>query len=310
LASQLLVKIKAGKASEALDLFRGLPQDRVPPMLRLAAARACVQLNDAAGATEQWRRALRDTAASSMNAVGSVAADLRDILPEAQVTQLLQAVADSIPADLPPGQRLRIALADSLGRSQHGADAITLLNQVIESAPQKSGEMLAALLTRGQIQEQSQDYAAAIKSYQQVLEAYPEQLAALNNLAYLLADTTAPGLPRVEEALKYAERLEGLIQDNPNAANMLDTIGWVYFRYGTSQPDRRAYIERGSAVLEQALSLNDETLPALEHLGQVYDAMGRGADAREKLNRGRELAARSGNAEFVKRFDAALQKLP
>jgi tetratricopeptide (TPR) repeat protein len=310
LTAQLLVLVKAGKARDALQLFKAQPQEKTPVPLRLAAARAYAQLNDSDAALEQWRIALQDASTSSMGQVGTVTNDVREVVGEENTERLLRALVEPLPADVLPGQRLRIALGDALGRCKRGPEAITLLNQTLETLPKEGNETLAALLTRGQIQEQSQDNAAAIASYQQVLELAPQHLAALNNLAYLLVDATGPGLPRPEEALKYAERLEGLVQENPNAANMLDTIGWVYFRYGNSRDDRRAYLERAGAALEQALSLDDETLPAIEHLGLVYAAGGRDADARALLNRGRDLAKKAGNAEYVQKFEAALQKLP
>jgi tetratricopeptide (TPR) repeat protein len=65
----------------------------------------------------------------------------------------------------------------------------------------------------------------AIRQFQSALEMDPENIVALNNLAYLLA-----GSPRhADEALAYAQKVKELSPENPSVD---DTIGWVLYQKG------------------------------------------------------------------------------
>jgi tetratricopeptide (TPR) repeat protein len=58
-----------------------------------------------------------------------------------------------------------------------------------------------------------------------VLEADPNNVTALNNLAYRLANDT----DQFDEALKYAQQVKDL---DPNDPTVEDTIGWALYRKG------------------------------------------------------------------------------
>jgi len=64
---------------------------------------------------------------------------------------------------------------------------------------------------------------AAASEYQRTLAADPNNIIALNNLAYLMADN------RPDEALKYAQRAKELAPDSPVVDN---TLGWVLYQKG------------------------------------------------------------------------------
>lgn len=65
---------------------------------------------------------------------------------------------------------------------------------------------------------------AAVEQYRQVVAAEPNNVLALNNLAYLLAEANKPG-----EGLKYAQKAKELA---PETAEYSDTLGWVLYRQG------------------------------------------------------------------------------
>lgn len=75
------------------------------------------------------------------------------------------------------------------------------------------------------VEEESHNYLAAVESYRKVLESAPDNVFALNNLAYLLAEYGA----QPDEALKYAQHARELMPDD---AAVADTLGWVLFRKG------------------------------------------------------------------------------
>jgi tetratricopeptide (TPR) repeat protein len=327
LAARIAVLRKAGQPRDAIDLFKSLPFDRPAWPLRLAVARAHWDVQEREQALQQWREALQSAAMLGVTPMSSVANELRSTLLPADAEQLLRGVLSSAPADSDLGLRLRIGLADHLARNLGQGteaegkrrEALGLLKEVLEKAGVDAPERLAALMTQARVQEAAQDVAGAVASYEQILQADQNSTLALNNLAYLLTTTEDAHLLRPQEALKYAERLESLIGDNRDAGNMLDTAGWVYFRYTTlagrdyqlSTDDRRAYVERAAAALERSLSLDPaHNLSVYAHLGQVYLEQGRGADARVVYNRGLVQAQKAGDEPTVKHLNELLSKVP
>ena len=70
-------------------------------------------------------------------------------------------------------------------------------------------------------------YAEAKERYERVLESHPDNVVALNNLAYLLADK----LDRSKEAIPYAERAAS----SSELLDVFDTLGWVYLKAGRNR---------------------------------------------------------------------------
>jgi tetratricopeptide (TPR) repeat protein len=81
----------------------------------------------------------------------------------------------------------------------------------------------AALLLAADIELTAGDRAASIAKYRSVLDVDGSNVAALNNLAYVL------GAENPDEALKLAQQALALAPDN---AAVEDTLGWVYYRKG------------------------------------------------------------------------------
>jgi tetratricopeptide (TPR) repeat protein len=77
----------------------------------------------------------------------------------------------------------------------------------------------------GMLEEKSGNAAAGIPHYRRALEADPNNVGALNNLAYLLANST----DQLDEALKYAQQAKEL---DPTSAVVEDTLGWTFYRKG------------------------------------------------------------------------------
>ena len=130
----------------------------------------------------------------------------------------------------------------------------------------------------------------AMDAYKKVLELQPSNIAALNNLAYDLAEYAN----QPDEALKYAQKAAELAPDAPAVA---DTLGWAFYRKGLytlalphlqraadKEPTARrkchvamAYLqmgdqERGQNNLAAALKL-DPNIPESRTAQQILDAM-------------------------------------
>ncbi|MBX9789814.1 MAG: tetratricopeptide repeat protein [Pirellulales bacterium] len=127
------------------------------------------------------------------------------------------------------------------------------------------------------------DTAASERWLEEILDEYPEDISAMNDLGYLWADAGK----RLHLALAMIEQA---VAKEPENAAYLDSHGWALFRLG-----RRA---EAISTLQRAVSQEkDPDGVILEHLGDAYLADGRVDDARAAWQRA--LAA------FTKLGDAA-----
>lgn len=99
-------------------------------------------------------------------------------------------------------------------------DARSLLSALIAERPDTP-----ALLLLADIENTSGDRGSALTHYKAALAIDPDNLMALNNYAYLLADFAN----QPDNALSYAQRARQLAPDNPA---IQDTLGWVLYRKG------------------------------------------------------------------------------
>lgn len=86
------------------------------------------------------------------------------------------------------------------------------------------GNRMVTLLM-GNVEEKTGNLGKALELYSRVLESDPNNIEALNNAAYLLADYAH----KPDEALKYAERAKEL---SPESPAIDDTLGWVLYKKG------------------------------------------------------------------------------
>jgi tetratricopeptide (TPR) repeat protein len=109
----------------------------------------------------------------------------------------------------------------------------------------------------GRIQE-----AAGI--FQECLRAYPDEHSVLNYLAYMWAEA---GI-ELDSARQHVTRA---LQLAPNNGAYLDTLGWVHYK-------QKRYEEALAQILQASERLPDDPT-ILDHLGDVYLALGKSADA-------------------------------
>jgi tetratricopeptide (TPR) repeat protein len=301
---------RAGRGTEVIDAFQKTNFAQMPEQFRaeararlgLEAAKAQEAANAADAARKLWQQALQDAATQSIALTGDIASDMREAyrtrLSDAEV--LLRQTVEAPAANDLASQRLRIVLATHLCLAGNAAGALPLLSEALTKVAKGTPEHLSALLTLAQAQDLSGDKEGALRSYKDILTGYPDNLTALNNLAYTLVDAPPP-LYAPTEALKYAERLRGLFEPGENMATMLDTVGWVYFHNNM--------LDLAAAALEEALSAGGPNAAVCLHLGLVYQKANRMGDARTVLNQGLELARQAGDADMVRKFEDTLGKV-
>jgi tetratricopeptide (TPR) repeat protein len=192
---------------------------------------------------------------------------------------------------------MRITLAKHLVTAADAAqrqEGLDLTTAIIAAVPKGSTFQLDALLVQAVGWEFAEEHQQAAQCYEQILGLVPDDARALNNLAFVLADN----LGRAAEALPYAERLGELVSED---TNILDTIGWVYFKNGKTTP--------AVAAFREALRIEPENLPARYHLGEVYAARGQRPDAEREFDRVLRRAREVRNKRYEKKAEEALARV-
>jgi len=108
----------------------------------------------------------------------------------------------------------------------------------------------------------------ATGAYRQILQREPDNVVALNNLAWLLRE----GAP--EQALEYARRAGELAPDN---ASTLDTLAVVEYLNGNVDQARRS--------IRRALESDPDHPSLLYHKAMIADAAGATREARDTLQK-------------------------
>lgn len=149
-----------------------------------------------------------------------------------------------------------------LGRSGKEAEADSFAASWLKAHP----EDVAIRHYMASYALQKKDYANSAKQYKAILQSQPEDVVALNNLAWIAGQQKDPA------ALEYAERAAKLA---PNSATVLDTLGMLLVEKG----DRK----RGIELMQRGVSLAPNA-PALRlNLARALILDGRKDAARGEL---------------------------
>jgi tetratricopeptide (TPR) repeat protein len=129
----------------------------------------------------------------------------------------------------------------------------------------------------------------------QVLDEYPDDPGALNDLGYLWADESKQ-LPRALAMIQQAVAAE------PENAAYRDSLGWTYYRLGK--------IDDALVELKKAITLDEKPdANVLEHYADVLTAAHKFDEAREYLERSLKGYQTDGDAEKIKSVEKKLAKL-
>ncbi|MGA2267740.1 MAG: tetratricopeptide repeat protein [Bryobacteraceae bacterium] len=130
-----------------------------------------------------------------------------------------QKALDGTPKNSPAAGDLYLRIGEAYRRKGDLNSATTALHRAKEILPGDAtveGTLALVLENAGQKEE-------AARVYQAVLAKSPNNSVALNNLAFLLAETGGD----LDKALEYAQHARQLV---PNLAEFSDTLGWVYLK--------------------------------------------------------------------------------
>jgi tetratricopeptide (TPR) repeat protein len=174
----------------------------------------------------------------------------------ARAREIVQQLRDQSPDDAQMLFLVEAEILDEVGRSD---DAMAVYGEALKAFPDDQD----LLYGRAMYAVKLNRTGPAEEDFKRIIAANPEHADALNALGYTLADRT----DRYREALGYIERAHKLKPEEPA---ILDSMGWVSFKLGSS--------EVALGYLRQALkAMNDGEIAA--HLGEVLWALGRHDDA-------------------------------
>ncbi len=138
------------------------------------------------------------------------------------------------------------------------------------------------------------DFDEAERRLEEVLDEFPDDVGALNDLGYLWADRNVH-LHRAHDMLRRA------VEGDPENAAYRDSLGWVLFRLGRHQ--------QAVAELEKAAagSGDDEPDPViLDHLGDAYRAAGKTDRAVEAWKQALKQFKERNDADMAKKVQQKL----
>jgi tetratricopeptide (TPR) repeat protein len=108
----------------------------------------------------------------------------------------------------------------------------------------------------------------AAENYEKVIEISPANEVALNNLAYILSETTAD----LDRALTLAQRARSQAPDNPSIA---DTLSWIYIKKNLN--------DNAIRILDELVSDNPSQVTWRYHLAMALYQKGDHVRARKEL---------------------------
>ncbi len=155
-----------------------------------------------------------------------------------------------------------------LGDARAAERQLKSARNLIVDRPQFESDVLSAL---AQLAHDQGDHAASDQWYELAIEVFPQNILALNNYAYYLALRGA----KLDRAVEMGAKVVELA---PGEANFEDTYAWALHRAGEH--------EEALTWIELAIYHEGDRPGAtvLEHAGDILQALGRTAEARERWN--------------------------
>gem|GEM_PF-3883754 len=283
--------IRQGRFREAQAVFgRALKRHGPHPMTRYRLARSMELLGDLEGAEREYRGLVREDP-GDIRALTRLVAVLGQSGREEEALALARERAqEGVPQRMLLGQVLEgtgnygEAREVYLGVIEESPELLTPYRRVValysrESKLEEAEEWLGKSIEDqkkppaglpfllGMVQDALGDRESSTATYRRILEASPEFVPAMNNLAWNLSESGD-----LEEALRIAARARTLAPEEPNLA---DTYGWILHRSGDSAG--------ALSPLRKAVEALPDNETVRMHLVEALRALGREDEARKQL---------------------------
>ena len=153
--------------------------------------------------------------------------------------------------------------------------------------------MREARLLLSNIAIQQKQQAEAEERLEQVLDEFPDDSSAANDLGYLWAERGV----HLERALRL---IELAVKDEPENIAYRDSLGWVYYQTGQ--------YPKAVAELEKAAKGEKPDAVILDHLGDAYWKANQAEKARQAWQRAVKVFRQEKDEEKAKGVEGKLQK--
>jgi tetratricopeptide (TPR) repeat protein len=149
-----------------------------------------------------------------------------------------------------------------------------------------------ARLTLSHLHALKEDMDVAEELLEQVLDEYPTDIGAYNDLGFLWADRGV----HLHRALKMVQTA---VAAEPDNEAYLDSLGWVFFRLGRFKEAKKQ--------LEKAAAGDDPDGVILDHLGDAYDKLGKKDAAVKTWRRAVEALEKAGDPTTAEKVSQKLK---
>jgi tetratricopeptide (TPR) repeat protein len=191
-------------------------------------------------------------------------------------------VLDEAKHYIPNEFRLYFLLGLSYQRLHQGIEAADALEHAVQ-LNEKSVDALASLAL---VYDEMKRIEESDSTYERALRIDPHNHLVLNNYGYSLADR---GL-QLQRAVKMVKEA---LDQQPNNTSYLDSMGWVYFRFGQ--------YEEAERFIRKAVELGTTSAVIHEHMGDVYSKLDQKEKAIESWKKALELDA--GNSTLKEKIE-------
>lgn len=159
---------------------------------------------------------------------------------------------------LPDDPLLTFYTSTALSQLNRDEEAMKLLHKALEQSPADDGELRSTILCSiGDNLYKAGVKDSAFVYYDRALEASPDNLLALNNCAYFMAEE---GID-----LDKAEKMSAIcVRQQPDNDTALDTYAWIFFK-------KKNYAE-AKEIIDRALAIEgaEPQSDVLHHAGDIY----------------------------------------
>jgi predicted Zn-dependent protease len=132
----------------------------------------------------------------------------------------------------PQSSDLHAAMGDTLRKKGDKKGAIEYFRKAVALNPNSPGPMVALAM----VLQEYDDIPESRGLYEKIIKIEPDNVIALNNLAFIKAEDGSD----IDGALTMAQKAK---QKEPNVATISDTLGWIYIKKNLPDDAIRIYTE-------------------------------------------------------------------
>ncbi len=159
---------------------------------------------------------------------------------------------------LPDDATLMFYTSTTLSQLDRNGEALEYLQKALRAAPENEKPLHSTILCSiGDVLYKEGQADSAFVYYDRALEMDPDNLLALNNCAYFMAEEGVD--------LDKAERMSAIcVRQQPDNDTALDTYAWIFFK-------QKKYM-KAKEMIDRALAIeaDDPQADVLHHAGDIY----------------------------------------